>query len=337
MNGVNKSSYNFANRRLFEIQEYIMNHSSMFQVAVNSIETDEPLVARSSEIKINQSNEAKDVINNLFYYTTLADNIKHIGGDVKGTLLDIQAIHDSLRENPDNFYTPKELIYIYYDNDESKIPFIPDSYEIHNDQIYTKKDKYIFINGEQRHEVSLSSLIKKIVEVQDMIGRMAYIDLYVSNIENRKKEITNVINTLQSNKLIISGTIVDSNDIEITQMNTELTNLESMFDDVDKRVDKIIDNYELEQKINSGEVKPPDTAQAAPEGSQEVNKIDPSSNDTAPVYDKTKVDDKTSKKIVRMILIVFIIFIAIFFTSIMLIYVYHSSSKESNDNDENNA
>lgn len=336
MDRINKSSYNFANKRLFEIQEYKMNNSSMFQVAVNSIETDEPLVARSSEIKINQSNEAKDVINNLFYYTTLADNIKTIGGDVKGTLLDIQAIHDSLREYPDNFYTPKELIYIYYDNDESKFPFIPDSYEI-----YTKKDKYIFINGEQRHEVSLSSLIQKIVDVQDMISRMAYINLYASNIENRKKEITNVINTLQSNKLVISGTIVDSNDIEITQMNTELTNLESIFDGVDERVDKIIDNYELEQKINSGEIKPPDTAQAVPEGRQEVNKIDPSSNETAAVYentkddDKTKVDEKTSKKVVRIILIVFIIFIAIFFTSMMLIYVYHSN--ESNDNDENNA
>lgn len=329
MDGVNKSSYNFANRRLFEIQEYIMNNSSMFQVAVNSIETDEPLVARSSEIKINQSNEAKDVINNLFYYTTLADNIKTIGGDVKGTLLDIQAIHDSLRENPDNFYTPNELIYIYYDNDESKIPFTPDSYEIN-----TKKDIYIFINGEQRHEVSLSTLIQKIVEVQDMIGRMAYIDLYASNIENRKKEINNVINTLQSNKLVISGTIVDSNDIEITQMNTELTNLESMFDDVDKRVDKIIDNYELEQKINSGEVKPPEPDKS----SKEVN--NPLVNDTTAVNENTApvvVDEKTGKKIVRIILIVFIIFIAIFFTSIMLIYVYHSSSKESDDNDENNA
>lgn len=326
MDGVNKSSYKLANRCLFEIQEYIMNHSSMFQVAVNNIETDEPLVARSSEIKINQSNEAKDVINNLFYYTTLADNIKHIGGDVKGTLLDIQAIHDRLRENPDNFYTPSELMYIYYDNDESKIPFTPDSYEIN-----TKQDKYVFINGEQRHEVSLSRLIDKIVEVQNMIGRMAYIDLYASNIENRKKEINNVINTLQSNKLVISGTIVDSNDIEITQMNTELTNLESMFDDVDERVDKIIDNYELEEKIASGEIKPPEPDKS----SKEVN--DPVINGTSAIYENTApvVDEKTGKKIVRMILIVFIIFIAIFFTSIMLIYVYHSSSKESNDNDEN--
>lgn len=329
MDRVNKSSYNFANKRLFEIQEYIMNNSSMFQVAVNSIDTNEPLVSRNSEIKINQSNEAKDIINNIFYYTTLADNIKTIGGDVKGTLLDIQAIHDRLRENPDNFYTPNELMYIYYNNDESKFPFTPESYEIN-----TNKDKYIFINGEQRHEVSLSSLIQKIVDVQDMIGEMAYIDLYASNIENRKKEITNVINTLQSNKLIISGTIVDSNDIEITQMNTELTNLESMFDDVDERVDKIIDKYKLEEKVISGEVKPPDTAQPVPEGS---NEIDTSSNETAAVYENTKADDKTSKKVVRMILIVFIIFIAIFFTSIMLIYVYHSSSKESNDNDENNA